>query len=128
MLSSIQCGLAALNSDRHAALVVLGDQPQLETDVVRQLIEVYQMGSGRLVIPSFQMRRGHPIVMDRTYWPEILALDFDQSLRDVITPHADEICYVVVETDSVLRDIDTPQEYQRALHQLAAKKSFPAHS
>lgn len=123
MLSSIQCGLAALDSKCHAAMLVLVDQPQLEASVVRQLIEAYQAGSGNLIIPSFQMRRGHPIIIDQTYWPEILALTSDQSLRDVITLHADTIHYIVVETDSVLRDIDTPEEYQQELDQLAAKKN-----
>lgn len=123
MLSSIQSGLGALDSECHAALLVLGDQPQLEATVVRQLIEAHQTGLGRLIIPSFQMRRGHPIVIDRIYWPEILGLDSDKSLRDVISPHADEIYYVVVNSDSVLRDIDTPEQYQQELQQLAVKKS-----
>lgn len=122
MLSSIQCGLAALDSKCHAAMLVLVDQPQLEAFVVRQLVEAYQTGSAGLVIPSYQMRRGHPIIIDQAYWPEILALTSDQSLRDVITRHVDEIHYIVVETDSVLRDIDTPEEYQQELDQLTPKK------
>jgi molybdenum cofactor cytidylyltransferase len=123
MLSSIQCGLAALDSGMQAALVVLGDQPQLQAGVVRQLIEAYQTGTGRLIMPSFQMRRGHPIVIDRTYWPEILALDGDKTLRDVTNAHASAIQYIIVETDSVLRDMDTPEEYQQALRCLVAKKT-----
>lgn len=123
MLSSIQCGLAALDSGYHAAMLVLADQPQLEASVVQQLIEVYQARSGSLVIPSFEMRRGHPIIIDRAHWPEILALASDKSIRDMITLYADEISYVVVETDSVLRDIDTPEDYQHELDHLAAKKS-----
>lgn len=121
MLSSVQCGLLALDTAAQAALIVLGDQPQLEIAVVQQVIQAYQMGLGRLVIPSFQMRRGHPILIDRAYWPEILALDSSKRLRTVINSHTDEIYYVVVETDSVLRDIDTPEEYQRELYRLALK-------
>lgn len=121
MLSSIQAGLAALAAEIQAALVVLGDQPQLEAGVVRQLIEAYQSGPGGLIMPSFKMRRGHPIVIDRAYWPEILALAGDQSLRDVTNAHAAAIQYVVVETDSVLRDMDTPEEYRQALQRLAEK-------
>jgi molybdenum cofactor cytidylyltransferase len=118
MLSSVQCGLSALGPDVRAALIVLGDQPQLEAVVVRQLVEAYQEVRAGLVIPSFHMRRGHPILIDRAYWQEILGLDPDKTLRDVISTHADEILYVAVETDSVLRDIDTPEEYQRELRRL----------
>jgi molybdenum cofactor cytidylyltransferase len=123
MLSSIQCGLAALNSEMQAAMVVLGDQPQLQAEVVRQLIELYQAGAGRLIMPSFQMRRGHPIVIDRAYWPEILNLAAGKILRDVINAHAGAIHYVIVETDSVLHDIDTPEQYQQALRHLDANKT-----
>ena len=123
MLSSIQCGLAALGPENQAALLVLGDQPQLEAELVRQLIETYQTGPGRLIIPSFQMRRGHPIVIDQAYWLEILSLDLDKSLRHVINLHADEIIYLIVETDSILRDMDTPLEYQQELQHQAIKRS-----
>ncbi|MFQ5855328.1 MAG: NTP transferase domain-containing protein [Anaerolineae bacterium] len=118
MLSSIQCGLSVLGPEVHAALIVLGDQPQLEAGVVRRVVEAYQEIQRGLIIPSFHMRRGHPILIDRGFWQEILALDSDRTLRDVIDTHADEIHYVAVETDSVLRDIDTPEEYQRELSRL----------
>ncbi len=118
MLSSVQCGLLALAPEVQAALIVLGDQPQLESVVVQMLIEAYQRGAGRLIIPSFQMRRGHPILIDRIYWPEILALDANETLRQVIDAHAGEIHYVLVETNSILSDIDTPEDYQRELRRL----------
>jgi len=121
MLSSIQRGLDVLNSKIQAAMIVLGDQPQLEATVVQQLIGAYRTGAGNLIIPSFQMRRGHPIVIDRAYWPEILTLDSDKNLRHIITPHADQIHHIVVETNSVLRDMDTPEQYQQELDRLADK-------
>jgi molybdenum cofactor cytidylyltransferase len=122
MLSSVQCGLAELETKiTAAALIVLSDQPQLEAAVVRQLIDTYCAEPGPLIIPSFQMRRGHPILIDRVCWPEILALDTSRMLRDVIRTHAAKIQYVVVETESVLRDIDTPEAYRQALRQHALK-------
>ncbi len=60
------------------------------------------------------MRRGHPILIDRRYWNEILDLPADGAPRDVIERHKDRIAYVNVDTDSVLRDVDTPDDYQAA--------------
>ena len=128
MLSSVQCGLSALNPERQATLIVLGDQPQLEMTVIRKLIQAHRNGGGRLIIPSYQMRRGHPIVIDQAYWPEILALPLTETLRSVINTRADEIHYVSVDTDSVLRDMDTPEAYQRELHLLAQTKPSPTSS
>jgi molybdenum cofactor cytidylyltransferase len=118
MLSSVQRGLAALGSDADAALLALGDQPQIEAGVVRELVEAYQRTHASLVIPSFEMQRGHPILVDRRHWDAILALDWDRALRDVINAHADRIHYVTVATDSILRDIDTAEEYAQALRRL----------
>jgi molybdenum cofactor cytidylyltransferase len=119
MLSSVQSGLSALSAEVKAALIVLGDQPQLEPVVIRQLVEAYLAEPAGLVIPSYRLRRGHPILIERSYWPEILALGPNQILRDLLIVHAAEIRYVNVETDSVLRDIDTPEEYRRELHRLS---------
>jgi len=111
MLSSVKTGLRALPPHLAAAMIVLGDQPRIQPRVVAQVLTTYAEGANDIVAPSYQRRRGHPILIDRRYWNEILALPSDGSPRDVINAHADRIAYVNVDTDSVLSDVDTPQEY-----------------
>jgi molybdenum cofactor cytidylyltransferase len=112
MLSSLKAGLASMPSHVGAALVVLGDQPRMQARVVSQVLTAYAEGAGDIVAPSYQMRRGHPILIDRRYWPEIMALPPDGAPRDVINRYQDRIAYVTVDTDSVLGDVDTPAAYQ----------------
>jgi molybdenum cofactor cytidylyltransferase len=112
MLSSIKAGLRALPPNVAAALVVLGDQPRIQPRVVHQVMTAYAEGKGEIIAPSYQMRRGHPMLIDRRYWKEILDLPDDGALRDVINAHADRIAYVKVDNDSVLRDVDTPDDYR----------------
>jgi len=113
MLSSLQTGLQALGPEFAACLIVLGDQPQLDNRVIFELLGAYAEGKGRIVAPSYRKRRGHPIVIDRVFWQEILDLPDGGAPRDVINAHDDEIHYVMVDTDSVLRDIDTPDDYDQ---------------
>ncbi len=113
MLSSLKAGLRAMPTHIGAALVVLGDQPRIQPKVISQVLMAYAEGAGDIVAPSYQMRRGHPILIDRRYWPEILELPETGSPRDVIDRHKDRIAYVKVETDSVLRDVDTPEDYRQ---------------
>ncbi len=113
MLSSLQTGIKALPAHIAAAMVVLGDQPRIQPRTVGLVRGAYARGEGRIVAPSYEMRRGHPILIDRAYWNELLDLPHNGAPRDVINAHADEIAYVVVENDSVLRDVDTPQQYQQ---------------
>ncbi|HEX2907106.1 MAG TPA: selenium cofactor biosynthesis protein YqeC [Phototrophicaceae bacterium] len=112
MLSSLKAGLQAMPTHISAALVVLGDQPRIQARVISQVLTAYAEGAGDIIAPSYQMRRGHPILIDRRYWPEILNLPADGAPRDVIDQHKDRTAYVNVDTDSVLRDIDTPEDYR----------------
>lgn len=114
MLSSLKCGLRALDRDVSAALVVLGDQPSLRAINVRRVLLAYAEGRGTIIAPSHVMRRGHPILIDRRCWQEILDLPPDSAPRDVINRHGDDIAYVECD-DSILRDIDTPEAYQDEL-------------
>ncbi len=115
MLSSVQVGLRNVFQEADAAMIILGDQPALEQPVVEMLITAYRSGLGRIIIPSYQRRRGHPLIIDRYYWKEILALREDQTLRDFFMGVGDHIHHVEVATPAILRDMDTPTDYQREL-------------
>src|SRR5690606_26297027 len=94
MLSSLQAGLRAMPDHVSAALVVLGDQPSLQPRIVNQVLAAYAEGRGDIVAPSYQMRRGHPILIDRRYWRDLHNLPPDGAPRDIINAHADRIAYV----------------------------------
>ena len=110
MLGSIQTGLAAMAAGVEAALLCLGDQPQMEADTVRAVLAMGEAaGCGKIVTPSYQMRAGHPILLPRWIWPEILACQ--GTLRDVLAAHRDQTEYLLVQTPSIMADLDTPDDY-----------------
>ncbi len=113
MVSSLKAGLRAMPDHISAALIVLGDQPRIQPRVIYELMRAYSEGRGEIIAPRYQGQRGHPILLGRRYWQEFLALRNRQAPREVLAAHEDEIAYVDVETDSVLRDVDTPGEYAR---------------
>jgi molybdenum cofactor cytidylyltransferase len=114
MLSSVQAGLAGLKPETEAALVALGDQPQVRERSVRSVVEEYHKTGASLVVPSFRMRRGHPWLVTRTHWEEILNMRPPASLRYFLNQHAQEIRYVEIEDASILQDLDTPQDYLKS--------------
>ncbi len=117
MLSSLQCGLQLLSKEEpgaQAALIGLGDQPQVQAGCIRQICETFQAQEARLIVPSFQKRRGHPWLVERSLWTELLELQPPQSPRDFLNRHAAEIAYVEMDTPSILADLDTPQDYRQA--------------
>jgi len=113
MLSSIQAGWPAMRDDCQAALIVLGDQPHIERRIVDQVIAAYKPST--VVIPSFNRHGGHPILIDRTCWPEVLALPLNANCERCSVPMQDWLHYVEVDTETILRDVDTPEDYGRAI-------------
>ena len=112
MLSSYQAGIRQLAATACAgALIALGDQPQIPTAIIRQVIEQAQATPDKLVIPSYNMRRGHPFYVPRLLWPALLALGPAETLRSLLMQHNSEIVYVNVADDAILRDMDTPADY-----------------
>jgi molybdenum cofactor cytidylyltransferase len=116
MLSSMQAGLRVLrgNPSASAALICLGDQPQIQEGSVRAVVCRFIETEASLVVPSYQMRRGHPWLAARPLWEEILAMSPAESPRDFLNRHAGEIEYVEVDTPSILADLDTYDDYLKS--------------
>ncbi len=113
MLASLQTGIRALSPEIQAMLVVLGDQPTIVSGVVKQVITEYLETGASLLIPSYQMRRGHPWLVGRELWGDLLEMGLEQTMRDFLRKHEARIVYIQVDTPGILMDIDTPEDYER---------------
>jgi molybdenum cofactor cytidylyltransferase len=111
MLTSCQIGLQALSPPVATALIALGDQPQIEAGIVKSMIRMYAHSRPALVVPSYQMHRGHPWLVARSLWPDIINLRPPETLRDFLAAYAGQIEYLPVGTASILQDLDTPADY-----------------
>jgi molybdenum cofactor cytidylyltransferase len=111
MLSSVQAGLAAKKHEAQAAFIALGDQPQVQRRTVERILQEYLARKPLIIVPSYRMKRGHPWLIARVLWDEILKMKAPQTPRDFINAHAREIAYVNVDTPSIFEDIDTYDEY-----------------
>ncbi len=121
MVDSLQVGLAQLSPSVEATLVALGDQPQIQWPVVQAVLQAYAQANAQanaehpsaLIVPSYQMKRGHPWLVARALWSELSQLRPPETLRDFLSRHAEEIFYLPVAADTILRDLDTPDDYAR---------------
>ena len=113
MVDSLQVGLAQLSSSAEATLVALGDQPQIQLPVVQAVIQAYKEHPSGLVVPSYQMKCGHPWLVARVLWPELSQIRSPETLRNFLGRHTEQILYLPVSSDTILRDLDTPDDYAR---------------
>lgn len=113
MFSSVLCGLRALPADADAALIALGDQPQIALNAVRAVAQAYREGDKGIVVPVSGERRGHPVLIDLSrYRREILSLSGDRGLKPVVRGHPEDTLEVPVDDEGILRDLDTPADYR----------------
>jgi molybdenum cofactor cytidylyltransferase len=116
MLSSIKVGLRRLeDSAIEAALISPADLPLLRSTTVRRIIQAWGKNTPPILSPSYEERRGHPVLVAKTEWEAILRLADDQTLRDFLRQRAREISYLVVDDPGILYDVDTPEEYRKIM-------------
>lgn len=115
MLSSVKVALNELErGNTEAALIVLGDQPQIEVDVVKRIIDTYELTGSEIIVPSYQFHRGHPWLVNKKLWKGIFSLKPKETMRNFLSKNRDLIFYIEVKTPSILLDIDTPDEYENS--------------
>jgi CTP:molybdopterin cytidylyltransferase MocA len=123
MGASIAAGVRELPDDARATLIALADHPAVPASVVSTIIQEWTHGA-RIVIPTWQGRGGHPVLVDLSFRPELLSLPESGGLRALFESHQAAITRVPVDSPFIARDMDTWDDY-RALHLEATGKPAP---
>lgn len=112
--SSLQAGLLALRGRELEAIVLcLVDHPLVSVDTVRTLAATFRQTGAHVVIPTFQNRRGHPVVIARALFDELLRLSPDEGANTVIRKYRDATELVEVNDQGILLDVDDSEAYRR---------------
>ena len=114
MASSLRLGLANVNEESKAALILLADQPFIKTATMDLLIEEYRNNTAEIVIPLHNGMRGNPVLLDRSIFGEVASLTGDIGCRSIFGGHSNGILKVAVRDEGVLIDLDTAAEVLRA--------------
>jgi len=111
MGTSIVRGLSLVDSKALAVMLVLADQPLIDSETINRLIEAFFSHDKGIVIPAYKGRRGHPIIFSTKYKEELLGLKGDVGGKQIIREHPDDILEVAVKSQSINIDIDTMDNY-----------------
>lgn len=112
--SSLHVGLQNRSSSSTASLVLLGDQPEVTRVTIDRLIEVFRREEPAIVLPSYQGRRGNPVLFSNALVPEVLKIRGDEGARSVVGQHPTDVELVHIDSD-VPFDIDSPEDYAAVL-------------
>ena len=123
MGASIAAGIEQLPATAEVTFIALSDHPAVPATVVSHLIDEWKKGA-RLIIPTWQGRGGHPVLVDLSFKAELLNLGSKQGLRALFDAHSEAVKRVSVDSPFIARDMDTWDDY-RALHEEATGQPAP---
>ncbi|HEU4508964.1 MAG TPA: nucleotidyltransferase family protein [Pyrinomonadaceae bacterium] len=110
MGASIAAGIRELPTTSSATLIALCDHPAVPAFVISTLIDAWTNGA-RIVIPTWQNRGGHPVLVDLSFKHELLQLSSTGGLRALFNAHRNEVKRLPVDSPYIARDMDTWDDY-----------------
>ena len=114
MASSLRAGLASLEGGVDRAVVILGDQPDVDAGLLNQLLDLQESTGLPAAALSFNGLLHPPVVLKRELWGELMELEGDVGCRAVIRARPELVAKLQVETDLTHPvDVDTPADYER---------------
>src|SRR5271154_7044725 len=113
MASSLRVGLSSIDDRVDAALIVLADQPLIRPETFARIVDEYRRSTAQIVIPLYKGFRGNPVLLDRSVFADVMALEGDIGCRAIFGSHLEGIVKVEVDDIGVLLDVDNKDDYER---------------
>ena len=112
MGSSLRVGVGGADPRAEAYILALGDMPELRAGLLRTLLATWR-GSGKgILVPVFDGRRGHPVVIAGSYRGALLASSGDVGARRLLAENEGDVALCEVMDPAVVADLDTSGDYE----------------
>lgn len=112
MFSSVQAGARQLGSKYRAFFLLPVDIPLVRASMIKKLIDSGNKHPEHIIYPVFEGKRGHPPLIPTSLIPGILAWKHEGGLKTFLKLSENIAIEVPANDDSILFDIDTPEDYQ----------------
>ncbi len=115
-LSSICAGLRSLEGiDIDGIILCPVDHPLVSARLVGELVERFYADKKAIVLPTYNGRRGHPVIFSKELFGELLAAPEDKGARAVVWAHAGDVLEVPTDEEGVILNINDPDMLKRAI-------------
>jgi len=115
--TSLRAGVSALPEGTRAVVVCLGDMPHVQPGHIDTLVQAFLADpDGAIFVPTWQGRRGNPVLWTVDMLPEFATLSGDVGAKVLMSQHPTGLSEVPMDGPGILTDVDTPE----ALRELKA--------
>jgi len=104
-------------------LLCPADHPLIEKAVLDLILERWGGSEDQVLIPTCRGKRGHPVLLRWSLVPEVHALPAEVGLNALVRNHWNEVAELEIGRESVIADLDTPEDYERALRESGKRKA-----
>ena len=111
--TSIRMGLQSLPANIGGVIFMLCDQPQIPSQLIRDLVQRHAETHAPIIAPFVGGRRANPVLFDRCTFPDLMALEGDIGGRALFVKYPIE--YIPWNDENILLDVDTAEDYSRLL-------------
>lgn len=117
MGSSLKAGLARVSKSATGVMICLTDLPLVESEDLNRLLGEFEAGSEEtIVVPFHEGQRGNPVLFSAIYRDEVMQTRGPVGgCRGIVKRYPERVVAVAMETDHVVYDVDTPEDYARLI-------------
>jgi CTP:molybdopterin cytidylyltransferase MocA len=113
-LSSLLAGLnAADHPGVNGVIVMPVDIPLVRAETIARLKRAFVSSGAPIARTIFKGRHGHPVIFGRRVFDDLRHADPAVGAKAVMRAQGSAIVDVDVDDESILRDVDTPDDYRR---------------
>lgn len=110
--SSYRVGIAALNPQAEAIMIILGDQPGIGPEVIDRVAEEWRQGEGPIALCSYRGRKGHPMIFARALFDQLVGLHGDKAAWKLVDANSDLVQEIQFDLPFP-EDINTWSDFER---------------
>jgi molybdenum cofactor cytidylyltransferase len=115
-LSSLQAAIRSLPPQITEGLLLCPvDHPLVSPYLIAELIEAFDASGKAIALPTYQGRRGHPVIFRATLYEELLRAPMEVGARQVVWAHAEDIREVATQEEGVILNLNDPETLRKAL-------------
>jgi CTP:molybdopterin cytidylyltransferase MocA len=124
--SSVRVGLAALNGNFDAVIIVLADQPLIAANDLIELIGAFKKRpKGHVLVPVVNTQRGNPIVLDDVARAQILASNTNLGCRHLIERQPELVHVYETSNRRFITDLDTMEDVRQLTQRTGWRLELP---
>lgn len=124
MSGSLQRGLEEIKNDFPSIMIILGDQPLLDTSTINLLLHRFRSSDRDICVPIYKGNRGQPVCISNRFYSDIMEITGDIGARHIIEKNPEHIMTVEVDNPDCFFDVDKNDDVEKLLSKFKPTKVF----